>query len=183
MMSPMNAEEHSVPQAHTFDLGPRRSWAWLTAGVTALAAAEIIGLAAIAHAVLPGPVAWAVDLAVLLPSILVLVAVGSVFTGRITVDAEHLRVHFGLLGGAVVARADIDRAELFVPTAVRPVGLGIEVPAGSHQVTVSRGGTVEFVRVLLDRPVEVRTALRRLAGVNELVLGTSEPHRLIAALG
>ena len=179
----MDAEEYSVPLVCTFDLGPRQAWAWLTAGVTLLGSAEAIGLAALFHAVLPPPLAVTLDLAVGVPTAALLVAVASGLAGRITVDADELRLRFGLLGAARVPRGDIDRAERFTPSAVRPLGLGIDVPAGSEQATASRGGSdVVYVRVVLGRPVVVRFAFWRRAGANELVMGTSRPERLIAAL-
>jgi hypothetical protein len=181
-MCSMADGEHSVPDVRSFDLGPRSAWAWLTTGVTALGVAEMVALVAVVHALLPGPLGYLVDVLIIVPTVAVLIAIASALTGRITVDAEHLRLQFGLLGGALVPRADIDRAEPFTPPAIRPIGLGIDVPAGSRQATVSRGGQVLFVRVLLKRPVQVRIALWRRAGANELVMGTGSPDQLIAAL-
>jgi len=166
----------------TFDLGPRSAWVWLTAGVSLLGVAEALALAAIVHALLPQDLGYLVDLLIVLPTLAVLVVIASGLLGRITVDAEQLRLHFGLLGGTRVARADIAGAERFVPSVIRPVGLGIDVPAGSQQATVFRGGHVPFVRILLDRPADVRIAPWRRANVNELVMATDAPEQLIAAL-
>lgn len=175
----MNAEQHPVS---TFDLGPRRAWAWLTVGVTFVGVAEVIGMAAILHAVLPLPVALLIDVLVAVPTFGLLVTIASALRGRITVDPEFLRLEFGLLGGAEVPRSQIHHAETYVPPAISPVGLGIDVPVGSLKATASRGGHPRFVRVHLDRPIEVRTALWRRARASELVMGTGEPDQLIAAL-
>jgi hypothetical protein len=178
----MDAEESSVSTACVFDLGPRSAWCWLTVGVGLLGAAEAIGLAAIFHAVLPRPVAGVFDLMVGIPTVGLLIAVASALTGRMMLDADHLRLRFGLIGSAIVPRGDISGVEVFAPAAVRPIGLGIDVPEGSQQATVSRGGRVPYVRILLDRPVEVRFSLWRRAEANELVVGTTAVDRLIAAL-
>lgn len=166
----------------TFDLGPRTAWAWLTVGVALLGVAEGVALAALAHAVLPEPIGYVIDVLIIVPTLGLLVVIASVLVGRITVDAEQLRLQFGLLGGTQVPRAAINRAERFVPPAIRPIGLGIDVPSGSRQATVSRGGQALFVRVLLDRPVEVRIALWRRESASEIVMGTGSPDQLIAAL-
>ena len=181
-MSPMEDAEQSVPDVHTFDLGPRSAWAWLTAGVTLLGVAESVALAAIVHALLPNLIGYLIDVLIVVPTLGLLVAIGCALAGRITVDAEQLRLQFGRLGGTRVARADINSAERFVPAAIRPIGLGIDVPSGTQQATVFRGGQALFVRVLLDRPVEVRIMLWRRASANELVMGTGSPDQLIAAL-
>lgn len=181
-MVAMEDAEQSVPDVHTFDLGPRAAWAWLTAGVTLLGLAESVALAALVHALLPEPVGYLVDALIVGPTLGLLAAIGSGLGGRITVDPELLRLQFGLLGGAEVPRADITSVEHFVPPAIRPVGLGIDVPSGSRQATVSRGGPSPFVRIRLDRPVEVRVALWRRESANELVMGTGSPDQLIAAL-
>jgi hypothetical protein len=179
----MDAEEPSVPVGRTFDLGPREAWCWLTLGVGLLGAAETIGLAAIFHAVLPRPGACVLDLVVAVPTLGLQAAVASGLLGRIRVDAEYLTLRFGLLGGALVPRGEITRAEPFVQAALSPVGLGIDVRAGSRQATVSRGGSpVLYVRVFLDHPVPVRFSIWRRAAVDELVMSTGEPERLIAAL-
>jgi hypothetical protein len=166
----------------SFDLGPRRAWAWLTLGVTLLAAAESLALAAICSALLPEPAACIVDLVIVGPAVAVVLAIASALGGRVTVDAEQFRLRFGLLGGIRVPRADIIRVERFVPTVIRPIGLGIDIPAGSRQATVSRGGQVRYVRVLLQRPTVVRTALWRRAPAEELVVGTGAVDQLVAAL-
>jgi hypothetical protein len=181
-MVAMEESEQSVPDVHTFDLGPRASWAWLTAGVTLLGLAESVAFAAFVHALLPGPAGYLVDLLIVVPTLGLLTVVGSALRSRITVDPEHLRLQFGLLGAAAVPRADITGVERFEPSAIRPVGLGIDVPSGSQQATVSRGGPASFVRVRLARPVEVRIALWRRESANELVMGTGCPDQLIAAL-
>jgi len=181
-MSPMEDVEQSVPDLRIFDLGPRAAWAWLTAGITMLGLAECVALAALVHAVLPDRIGYLIDALIVVPTVGLLIAIASALGGRITVDAEYLRVQFGLLGGAEVAKANINRAERFVPALIRPIGLGIDVPAGSRQATVSRGGQVLFVRVLLERPVEVRIAGWRRESANELVMGTGSPDQLIAAL-
>jgi hypothetical protein len=181
-MSVMDGPAHSVPDLRTFDLGPRSAWAWLTVGVTLLGIAESVALAALVHALLPSPIEYLVDLVFVVPTLGLLIAIASALGGGITVDAEYLRLRFGLLGGARVPRADISRAEPFVPSVIRPVGLGIDVPAGSRQATVFRGGQVRFVRVFLDRPVEVRIALRRREKASELVVGTGSADQLISAL-
>jgi hypothetical protein len=171
-----------VPDRRAFDLGPPASWAWLTAGVTLLGAAEVIGIAALVHAVLPASTGCLVDAVIAVPTVVLLMAVASALTGRITVDPEQFRLRFGLLGGAVVPRSQISRAERFVPSTINPIGLGLSVPHGSRQVTVTLGGRAVFVRILLDRPVLVRTALFRRAGADEFVIATSSPEALIAAL-
>ena len=171
-----------VPDRRAFDLGPRAAWAWLTAGVTLLGAAEVIGISAVVHAVLPAPIGCVVDALITVPTVILLLAVASALTGRVVVDPEHLRLRFGLLGGALVPRAQINRAERFVPSSINPVGLGLAVPHGSRQVTVTLGGRVDFVRVLLDQPVAVRTALFHRAGADEFVISTGSPEALIAAL-
>lgn len=181
-MSPMQAADQSVPDVGTFDLGPRAAWAWLTVGVTMLGIAETVALAALVHALLPEPAGYLVDALIIVPTLGLLVAIASALGARITVDSERLRLQFGLLGGTEVPRADISSAEHFVPPAIRPIGLGIDVPSGSGQATAFRGGQVLFVRVLLDRPVEVRIALFRRESANELVMGTGTPDQLIAAL-
>jgi hypothetical protein len=181
-MTPVGDADQPVPDVRIFDLGPRSAWAWLTAGITLLGVAESVALASLIHALLPDGIGFLVDLLIIVPTVVVLVAIASALGGRITVDAEHLRLQFGLLGGTRVPRTDINRAERFVPPSIRPVGLGIDVPSGSGQATVSRGGQVLFVRVLLDRPVSVRTALWRRENANELVMGTGSPDQLIAAL-
>jgi hypothetical protein len=178
----MEDAEQPVPAACTFDLGPRSAWAWLTAGVTLLGLAESVALAALVHGLLPNRIGYLIDALIVVPTLGLLVAIGSALAGRIIVDAEQLRLQFGLLGGTRVLRADISSAERFVPAAIRPIGLGIDVPSGSQQATVFRGGQALFVRVLLDRPVEVRLALWRRASANELVMGTSSPDQVIAAL-
>jgi len=181
-MSVMDDAAPTASSLRVFDLGPRTSWAWLTAGIALLGAAEVVAIAALAHAVLPGWIAAAIDALVGIPTVVLLVAFGSAMTGRITVDAEHLVLRFGLLGGARLPRAEIRRAERFASPAIRPVGLGIGVPSGSRQATATLGGPVVFVRVLLDRPVEVRLALFRRAKADEFVMGTGSPEQLIAAL-
>lgn len=178
----MKDAEQLVSDVHTFDLGPRSSWAWLTAGVTLLGIAESVALAALVHAVLPEWIGYLIDLLVVVPTVGLLIAIASGLSGRITVDAEQLQLHFGLLGGTRVARADISSAERFVPPLIRPVGLGIDVPSGSRQATVTRGGQALFVRVRLDRPTQVRVALWRRESANELVMSTASPDQLIAAL-
>jgi hypothetical protein len=166
----------------TFDLGPRRAWVWLTLGVALLAVAESVGLAAIVHALLPALLAWVVDALIVLPTVGFVIVIGSALTGRVIVDADQLVLRFGLLGGARVPRADIARVERFVPALIRPIGLGIDLPFGSRQATVTRGGQVPYVRVLLERPTNVRTALWRRAFASELVMSTRSPDQLIAAL-
>jgi hypothetical protein len=178
----MEDAEQSVPDLSTFDLGPRAAWAWLTAGVTLLGVAETVALAAVVHALLPERIGYLVDALIVVPTLGLLVAIASALGGRITVDADQLQLHFGLLGGTQVSRADISSAERFVPPVIRPVGLGIDVPSGSGQATVSRGGQVLFVRILLDRPADVRVALWRRERANELVMSTGSPDQLIAAL-
>jgi hypothetical protein len=178
----MEDAEQSVPAMHTFDLGPRSAWAWLTAGVTLLGVAETVALAAVIHALLPERIGYLVDVLIVTPVLILLVAIASALFGRITVDADQLQLHFGLLGGTRVSRADITSAEPFVPPVIRPVGLGIDVPSGSGQATVSRGGQAPFVRILLDRPTQVRVALWRRENANELVMATGSPEQLIAAL-
>jgi hypothetical protein len=169
-------------EVRTFSLGPRPAWAWLTTGVGLLGAAEIVAVSALVHALLPGLAACAIDVLITVPTIALLVAIASALTGRITVDADHLRLRVGLLGGARVRRADITRAERFIPTTTRPIGLGVAVPAGSRQVTATLGGQAVFVRVLLEQPVQMRIALWRRADADELVMGTDTPDQLIAAL-
>jgi hypothetical protein len=180
-MDPDQARE-SEAKPLSFDLGPRRAWAWLTVGVTLLAAAESVALAAICDALLPEPAACLVDLVIVLPTLGVVLAIASALGGRVTVDADQFRLRFGLLGGVRVPRADIIRAERFVPAVIRPIALGIDIPIGSRQATVSRGGQVRYVRVLLDRPACVRTVLWRRAPASELVVGTGAPDQLVAAL-
>ena len=182
-MTAMEDAAQSVPPVEVFDLGPRVAWAWLTAGFGLLGIAESVALAALVHAVLPGPVGYLVDVLVIVPTFGLLIAIASGLGGRITVDAERLRLQFGLLGGAEVSKADIAGAERYEPPAIRPIGLGINVPSGSRQATASRGGQVLFVRVLLERPIQVRVALWRRESADELVMGTGSPDQLIAALG
>jgi hypothetical protein len=181
-ISPMEDAGHVLPAVRTFDLGPRSAWAWLTAGICLLALAESVAFAAIVHALLPLRIGYAIDVLIGVPTLCLLVAIASVLCGRITVDPETLWLRFGLLGGARVPRADINSAERYVPAAIRPVGLGIDVPAGSHQATASRGGQVEFVRLLLAHPVQVRVAPWRTETASELLMGTGSPDQLIAAL-
>jgi hypothetical protein len=181
-MSAMEDVEQSVPDVRTFDLGPRSAWAWLTAGITMLGVAESVALAALVHALLPAWVGYLIDALIVVPTLGLLVVIASALGGRITVDDTSLQLQFGLLGGAQVPRADINRAERFVPPSIQPIGLGIDVPSGSGQATVSRGGQVAFVRVLLNRPTEVRHALWRKESANELVMGTGAADQLIAAL-
>jgi hypothetical protein len=178
----MDEPGHSAgPQV--FDLGPRLAWSWLTVGVSMLAVAEAVALAAITYALLPEALSFAVDAVVLIPTLAALIAVASALFGRIVVDSQQFRLYFGLLGGAAVARADIVRAERFMPMVIRPIGLGLGLPFGSGRLTVTRGGEVPYVRVLLGRPVEIRLSLGRRAQANELVVGTGMPDQLIAALG
>ena len=181
-MSAMDQARESEAKPISFDLGPRRAWAWLTLGVSLLAAAESVALAAICSALLPEPAAGIVDLVIVVPTVAVVLAIGSALGGRITVDADQFRLRFGLLGGVRVPRADIVGVERFVPAVIRPIGLGIDVPIGSRQATVSRGGQVRYVRVLLGRPALVRTTLWRRAPADELVVGTGAPDQLVAAL-
>jgi hypothetical protein len=175
------ASDSSADQL-SFDLGPRRAWLWLSVGVAMLAAAESVGLAALTALLLPDPAACIVDLLLVLPTLGLVIAIASVLTGRVTVDAEQFRLRFGLLGGVRVPRADIVLAERFVPALIRPIGLGIVVPSGSRQATAWRGGQVPYVRVMLGRPILVRTALWRRSPVVELVMGTRSPDQLLAAL-
>jgi hypothetical protein len=181
-MSSMDDVQPPVGEVRTFDLGPRPAWAWLTTGVALLGVAEIVALSALVHALLPGLFACMIDVLITVPTVALLVAIASALTGRITVDSDHLLLRFGLLGSARVPRADIARAERFIPSTTRPIGLGIGVPAGSRQVTATLGGQAVFVRVLLARPVEMRIAFWRRADANELVMGTGSPDQLIAAL-
>jgi hypothetical protein len=180
-MSLMEDVEHS--DVRSFDLGPRSPWIWLTTGVTLLGVAETVAVAALVHALLPAWIGYLIDALIVVPTLCLLVAIASALGGRITVDSTHLRLRFGLLGGTQVLRADINHAERFVPSSLRPVGLGLDVPSGSAQATVSRGGQAPFVRVLLDRPTEVRLALWRRESARELVMSTGAPDQLIAALG
>jgi hypothetical protein len=166
----------------TFDLGPRRAWVWLTMGVALLTVAEFVALAAMVHALVPEPAGWVIDALIMIPTLVIVIAIGSALTGRVTVDADQLDLRFGLLGGARVPRADIARVERFVPAVIRPIGLGIAIPLGSRQATVTRGGEACYVRVLLDRPINVRTALWHQGSANELVMSTRTPDQLIAAL-
>jgi hypothetical protein len=181
-ISAMDDVQPPPREVRTFTLGPRPAWAWLTTGVSLLGIAEIVAVSALVHALLPVLIACAIDVLITVPTFALLVAIASALTGRITVDADHLRLRFGLLGGARVARADITRAERFVPSVTHPIGLGIGAPAGSGQVTATLGGQARFVRVLLERPVEMRVACWRRANANELVVGTGAPDQLIAAL-
>jgi hypothetical protein len=169
-------------EVRTFNLGPRPAWAWLTAGVTLLGIAEIVALSALVHALLPALVACSIDALIAVPTLALLVAIASALTGRITVDDDHLQLRVGLLGGAQVSRADIVRVERFVPSTIRPIGLGVGAPAGARQVTATLGGQAVFVRILLVRPVEMRIACWRRADADELVMGTGSPDQLIAAL-
>ena len=180
-MSPMDHGRSAVDPL-TFDLGPRRAWVWLTVGIALLTIAESVALAALVSSLVPATVAGLIDVLVMIPTLCVVVAIGSALTGRVTVDSDQLQLRFGLLGGARVPRADIARAERFVPALIRPIGLGIAIPIGSQQATVTRGGQAPYVRLRLHRPINVRTVLWRRGRVNELVMSTRNPDQLIAAL-
>jgi hypothetical protein len=172
----------SAPDPLTFDLGPRRAWVWLTVGLTLLTVAECVGLAAIVHSLVPTPAGWLIDALIMIPTVGGVIAVGSALTGRVMVDCDQFQLRFGLLGGACVPRADIARVERFVPALIRPIGIGLVIPLGCRQATVTRGGQAAYVRVLFDRPIDVRTALWRKGYANELVMSTRTPDQLIAAL-
>jgi hypothetical protein len=178
----MNEAPDSTADELSFDLGPRRAWLWLSFGVTMLSVAESVGVVAITDALLPGLAAAVVVLLLVLPMVVIVISIASALTGRVTVDAEQLRLRFGLLGGVRVPRADIVLAERFVPTLIQPIGLGIVVPPGSTQATAWRGGPVPYVRVKLGRPILVRTTLWRRSPAVELVVGTKSPDQLVAAL-
>jgi hypothetical protein len=178
----MDEPGHSDAAPLVFDLGPRWAWGWLTLGVSLLTASEAIAAAAITDLILPAPLAIALNTVVLVPTVLILMAIASALSGRIVLDSQYLRLHFGLLGGAQVLRADIVHAERLMPLVIAPIGLGIDIPLGSSRLTVTRGGQVPYVRVFLGRPVEVRRALWRRGSANELVMGTKVPEKLIAAL-
>jgi hypothetical protein len=151
-------------------------------GVALLTMAESVALAAIVHSLVPEAAACTIDALIMVPTVGIVIAIGSALTGRVTVDAEHLRLRFGLLGGALVPRAQIHRVERFAPALIRPIGLGIDIPLGCRQATVTRGGEATYVRVMLNRPIDVRTALWHRASADELVMSTRSPDQLIAAL-
>jgi hypothetical protein len=178
----MDEAPDSLAEQRSFDLGPRSAWLWLTLGGALLAVAEAVALVAITSAVLPDPAAYILDLALVLPTIAVVIALASALTGRITLDPEQFRLRFGLLGGIRVPRADILQAELYAPAQSWPIGLGISLSAGSGPVTVWRGGPVPYVRIILSRPAVVRTAIFRRSPVRELVMGTESSDELVAAL-
>jgi hypothetical protein len=176
-----HARESPIPPL-SFDLGSRRAWFWLSLGVALVTVAESVALAAILSALLPDPLAVVLVAVIVLPMAALVIAIASALTGRITVDADQVRLRFGMLGGALMQRADIVRVERFRPAVVRPIGLGIDIPTGTRQATVSLGGPVRYVRVVLREPIMVRTALWRRSEANELVLGTGTPDQLVAAL-
>lgn len=182
-MSAMSGAEPSAPDTQVFDLGPRSAWLCLTVALTLLILAQTVAFTYLCSCLLPDLVSWICVVAVGVPSVALLLGIGSALFARITVDADYLQIKFGLLGGTRIRRGDIAAAERFTPLTIRPIGLGIYVPAGSRQMSASRGGPVRYVRILLDRPVTVRMAPWRRAEANELVVGTGRPDRLLVALG
>lgn len=144
---------------------------------------EAVGVAAVMFALLPVRPAVLVTVVVLLPSLALLVVMASALRGRIVVDQSALTLRFGLLGGTVVPRAMVSRAERYDPAvALSPIGLGIDVPFGSGRATVTRGGPTAFVRVTLRGPARIRLAVWRHAVANELVLSTNRPDELVDSL-
>ncbi|MFI2361544.1 hypothetical protein [Promicromonospora sp. NPDC019610] len=166
----------------TFGLGGRGSWLAMVAGVVALGAVEVLVLHLVAGALLPAPVALAVDLVVGVLTVALVVLFVSPLWARHRVSDGVARFRLGWLGAVDVAPGDVLSATVHRPTAVRPLELGVGFDEDIGRVSLVRTTAAPAVLIELSRPVAARVQVLRAVRATSVLVGVAEPDDLLRAL-
>ncbi|MFD6141640.1 hypothetical protein [Promicromonospora sp. NPDC060271] len=164
-------------------LGARRVWWAWSAGLVVLGFIEALVLHLIGNALLPGPVAVALDVVVGAATLALLVVFVSPLWSAHTVSDEgvaHLRL--GLLGSVVVRPGDVAQAGSHTPTAIKPAEPGVGFDDETGRLSLVRSPTSPLVLLTFTRPVPARMQVFRRVLATECLAGTDDPQRLLEAL-
>ncbi|MFD6446075.1 hypothetical protein ACFWEJ_13325 [Promicromonospora sp. NPDC060204] len=166
----------------SFGLGGRGPWLGLVASVVALGAVEVLVLHLVAGALLPAPVALAVDVVTgVLTGALVVLFVSPLWS-RHRVSDGVARFRLGWLGAVDVAACDVVSATPYRPTAVRPLELGVGFDDDAGRVSLVRTTAAPAVLIELSRPVEARVQVLRGVRATSVLVGVTEPDELLRVL-
>ncbi|MEV0892887.1 hypothetical protein [Promicromonospora sp. NPDC050262] len=163
-------------------LGRRGPWFGLVAGVAALGAIEVLVQHLVAGALLPAPVALAVDLLVgVLTAALVVLFVSPLWS-RHHVSDGVARLRLGWLGAVDVAAPDVVSAAVYRPTAARPLELGAGFDESTGRLSLVRTTTSPAVLIELSQPVAGRVQVMRKVRATSVLVGVAAPDELLRTL-
>ncbi|WP_369370428.1 hypothetical protein AB1046_16750 [Promicromonospora sp. Populi] len=168
--------------ARTFGLGGRGPWLALVAGLVVLGGIEVLVLHLIAGALLPVPVALAVDLVAGVLTAALLVAFVSPLWSRHRVAGGVVRFRFGWVGAVDVPLADVASAAVHRPTTTKPLELGVGFDETTGRTSLVRSTASPAVLVELSRPVEGRVQVWRRVRTSSVLVGVASPEDLLQAL-
>ncbi|WP_020013602.1 hypothetical protein [Promicromonospora sukumoe] len=168
--------------SRTFGLGTRGPWLGLVAGVAALGAVEVLVLHLVAAALLPRPVALAVDVVAGALTAALLAAFVSPLRSRHRVVDGVARLRLGWVAAVDVVLDDVASATVHRPTAAAPLELGAAFDEDTGRVSLVRATTAPAVLVELSRPVAARVQVLRKVRTTSVLVGVAEPDELLRAL-
>ncbi|MFE7509031.1 hypothetical protein [Promicromonospora sp. NPDC057488] len=181
-LSGSSGRSGSSGPSRSFGLGGRGSWFGLVAGVAALGAVEVLVLHLIGNALLPRPVALAVDVVAGVLTAALLAAFVSPLWSRHRVADGVVRLRLGWVAAVDVAPGDVVSATLYRPTAAAPLELGAGFDEDTGRVSLVRTTAAPAVLVGLSRPVAARVQVLRGVRATSVLVGVAEPDELLRAL-
>ena len=165
-----------------FGLGGRGAWTLLVAGVTLVGILEAYVVSRLGRAVLPAPIATAVDAVVAVGTLALLVAVASPLWSRHRLDREQVRLRLGWLGGVAVPLRRVGSATPYTAPVRRPVQLGVDFSPATGRLSLIRASTSPHVLLELDGDVLARYQAVRHVRARAVLVSVDDASRFVSAL-
>lgn len=165
-----------------FGLGRRGNWALLVAGVTLVGILEAVVVSLIGRAVLPDPVATALDVVVALGTLILLAALASPLWSSHRLDDERVRLRLGWLGEVVVPLVLIGSVTRYTAPVMQPAQLGTDYDPVTGRLALIRSGTSALVLLELDGDVAARYQGLRHVQARAVLISVDDAARFVAAV-
>ena len=164
-------------------LGARRMWWAWSVGFIVFGIIEAVVLHLIGTALLPGPVAAALDVVVGAATLALLVAfVSPLWSAHTVSDDGVARLRLGLLGSVVVQPGVVAQARTYTPTAIKPAEPGVGFDEETGRLSLVRSPSSPLVLLTFTHPVPARTQVFRRVLAAECLVGTDDAQRLLGVL-
>ena len=126
------------------------------AGVTLGGILEAVVVSRLGRAVLPGPVATALDAVVAVVTLVLLVALASPLWSRHLLGEDHVRLRLGWIGDVVVPLAHVRSATAYTAPVMQPAQLGADFDPATGRLSLIRSSASNLVLLELNGDVPAR---------------------------